>query len=422
MLNIDILDLEKDITQEKEIEERFKKSIDIELEKIKRWEVEVVKRIKGVIKEYYTFKIDELNSEKVIFSQSQEKLDSFNYENEWNKFETKVRGDLARHTSINKNHHKKIAKIEASNKDIMEYIAEGPIKMKTGIIKTFKVYYAVLTSGLFLNIYKTQKSFQMKELPVQSLLVSVLDLIHKDEKGVYTIYNKDSKMFSSSKSVLGDTLDTPILHTDIGLIEKDKIEQNSKISWYVILYETMVKGRENGVGRATLKSSFGSKLPTDKTEESDKAVADELAEEVTGEPESSEMAIQRSTDNNEPSSSRKSSNQSKNSNKTENAAASLIDETSNADKNIEPIMNQKKLSIETKEDISNIKNKKIIDITEDEKVEDIITLSPKTTQDLTLQKIGTNISQNSCQTNDSLAKNLKTKKKKKVNKRGKVVV
>ncbi|PVV01507.1 hypothetical protein BB560_004074 [Smittium megazygosporum] len=236
-------DLEKDIKMERDLEAQFQKSIDEELEKIKKWEVHVVEDLRKIIKDYYSFKIDELGNEKAIFDRSFQDINNFNYEGEWTKFETKVRKDIASQVAMNEVHSSKVNAIGVKSKDLLTYVAEGPIKMK-GRFKSYKDYYAVLTSGKFFNVYKTKESFVGKEMPVTSLHAAKMDLLLRDRKGVYALYQKDAGIFNSAKTMFMDTLDTPTLHCDIGPIKKDKVDETSKLSWYMILYETIVKKRE----------------------------------------------------------------------------------------------------------------------------------------------------------------------------------
>ncbi|PWA03599.1 hypothetical protein BB558_000258 [Smittium angustum] len=238
------IEVENSIVKEKELEDTFKKNIDLELEKIKNWETQVIVQIKENVEDYYKYKKNELDKEHTLFTESYQSMNNFNYGNEWAKFENRIKGDIDTYTSITSKQSEHVSTVETQNRSFLGIQAQGEIKMKTGIPKTFKTFFAVLTACDYIHLYKNQESYNNLESPIHSFYLHSLDLLHKDDKNRYGIYKRDSGIFGTSKHMLLDTVNNPTIFNDIGTISKPTTPMTVQHTWYSVLYEIMVKSQE----------------------------------------------------------------------------------------------------------------------------------------------------------------------------------
>ncbi|OMJ21560.1 hypothetical protein AYI70_g3423 [Smittium culicis] len=237
------IELEKSINTEKEIEIDFHKDLDVELAKIKIWEAQIIDQIKINVNEYYTVKTHELTKEQDAFKSSFEKMNSFNYENEWNKFESKLKKDMKCYSAINCGHFDRIKAINIESSYILSAIAQGPIQMKSGFISSFSSFYAILTQCKYLHLFKSSESYSSKDKPLHSFYLPSMDLLHKDSKGNYGLYTSNSGIFKSSKHVFNDPQKPIIIMSDIGSIKKTSQQGSINENWHSIIYELLVKER-----------------------------------------------------------------------------------------------------------------------------------------------------------------------------------
>ncbi|OMJ29603.1 hypothetical protein AYI69_g886 [Smittium culicis] len=237
------IELEKSINAEREIEIDFQKGLDAELAKIKVWEAQIIDQIKTNVDEYYTVKTHELTKEQDAFKTSYEKMNSFSYENEWNKFELKLKKDMKCYSAINCGHFDRIKDISIESSFILSAIAQGPIQMKSGFISSFSSFYAILTRCSYLHLFKSLESYNSKDKPLHSFYLPSMDLLHKDSKGNYGLYASNSGIFKSSKHVFNDPQKPVNIMFDIGSIKKTPLNGSMNENWHSIIYELLVKER-----------------------------------------------------------------------------------------------------------------------------------------------------------------------------------
>ncbi|OLY80279.1 hypothetical protein AYI68_g5632 [Smittium mucronatum] len=237
------LELEKNINLEKDIETEFLKELEAELSKIKIWEAQIVEQIKRNVHEYYTAKTHELSREQMAYDQSYKSVEAFDYENEYNKFRSKLLKDMDCYSTINSSHNIRIQDINAESAGMLSVIAQGPLKMKSGMIPSFSEYYAVLTFCKYLHMYKSSDAYNKKENPIQSFYLPDMDLIHKDNNGVYGLYSPKSPLFKSKKQSFSDPQSPINIMQNLGSIPKTGLKGTASESWHSVIYELLVKER-----------------------------------------------------------------------------------------------------------------------------------------------------------------------------------
>ncbi|OMH82325.1 hypothetical protein AX774_g4198 [Zancudomyces culisetae] len=232
-------ELEKNLKKQEETEEKFQKTLNVELEKIHEWESKVVRKISDLIDSYFTIKTNECKNLEVVIAENREELKNFNYQDEWAKFQNHIHNGVTDYSDTTRRHSTEIRRLSDKNIDVLSVVAEGPIKMKSGLLKSMHDFYGVMTVSKYLHLYKNQKEYEDKSDPVHSFYLPTTEIYVNQTDGKFVLSHKRA-LLPKKKHSFTESAFHPKMHD--GVLQAGERGSGSGTGnkpWYDILESTI---------------------------------------------------------------------------------------------------------------------------------------------------------------------------------------